>query len=156
MLSQCGACGARFASAQELGAHVRRRRCHGEGGEEGDGDGVRVPGDLRCGREECGFETDSLNMLLYHSSLVHHHHDGGGKTDVGFRCHLCGRSLATRWALWEHVRTHGEAHRCPECYRVFGTAQGLADHAAAAHPKERVGAEFLKKGQVRIYSVAFV
>ncbi len=108
----------------------------------------RIEGDLLCGDGDCRFSCDSLNMLLYHKALCHGNRggEGDGGSSAFFPCNLCDAKVATRHRLWEHVRIHGEAHRCPECYRIFASASRLAEHCAASHGVG--GARALRDGKV--------
>lgn len=130
-MSQCGLCGQKFALAQELGAHVKTQ-CQIQG--------EISTGNLLCGENGCQFSCDSLNMVLFHQSLLHgHERDENGR----YRCSLCDKYFI-RSKLWEHIRIHGESHRCGECYRIFKTKSNLVRHQEqSGHGKVTKGSQKL-------------
>ncbi len=94
-------------------------------------------------------------MLLYHEALCHGRQDGEVDVFGCFPCHLCQarpktrsetnhgnfenvanyliESALCRHHLWEHIQTHSSCSRCPECYRVFPTAERLDRHRETSH-----------------------
>ncbi|KAG0701542.1 Zinc finger protein 19 [Chionoecetes opilio] len=69
---------------------------------------------------ECGFQTSTKSNLARHRQRHTQEH----------RCHHCGRTLANKFSLKEHLRSHvGERpHHCNECNKSFVRRNELRIH----------------------------
>jgi hypothetical protein len=124
----------RFALPQDLGVHVRRGICSAAAASVSrvEPNNESVGGQLICGEEDCRFTCESLNMFLFHQSLAHTSVSSSTDGVRLFRCAVCFKTLS-RPRLWEHVRVHGDASRCGQCYRTFASDDRLARHVEVAH-----------------------
>ncbi|XP_063854158.1 zinc finger protein 271-like isoform X1 [Scylla paramamosain] len=73
---------------------------------------------FQCG--DCGFQASTKSNLARHRQ----------RHSQESRCHLCGKTLANKFSLKEHLRTHSEErpHRCGQCGKAFLRRRELRVH----------------------------
>ncbi|XP_034131658.1 zinc finger protein 540 isoform X2 [Drosophila guanche] len=135
----CNLCGLQFASRIELRTHLYQLHDVVPAGRNFDCShcgksfpiASRLTKHLRCIGAELTHECPKCGAK-FHSQVLLDNHTGRHHKPPKERhvCHLCGKSLATRFSLKCHLVRHAgtRPHKCQQCSAAYSTAAELRSH----------------------------
>lgn len=126
----CLLCGEKFAIAQDLSLHVRKKQCKTMPLAPPLEELVNTPqikGQLRCSL--CHFTTQSEAELLYHKAVLHDHLQMDAAAGDKVKCPICVKSFR-KFSLMGHLRKHTNERifSCPDCKNSYTRKATLVDH----------------------------
>ncbi|EDV44441.2 uncharacterized protein Dana_GF20327 [Drosophila ananassae] len=127
----CEQCGASFNQSANLKYHRRTKHpTEDEVAAKEGGSGERY----FC--EPCQKEFHSRYTLKYHTLQQHSAGDAGQEAILPHECQVCGRRMAKKFMLLQHMLMHSsEKLPCEHCGRQFARRFELEAHVRAVHLK---------------------
>lgn len=113
---KCHICGESFVQKSNLNYHIKSHNNEKK---------------YKCGN--CGMAFIRQGDLNYH--MKRHMVDKNGKQSKGFMCDCCGKVLADRKNLANHVLLHsgGSKYNCEHCDKCFHCTDALKEHTRRQH-----------------------
>ncbi|XP_058480570.1 zinc finger protein 79-like isoform X1 [Solea solea] len=148
LLRECGVCGARLDSVDELKAHLRRQHemhdcalCGKSYSSAG-----KLAGHVATHAEQNRFRCDACGKTFTHRAGLNNHR-WVHVAEKPHGCGVCGKRFGLKTQLKYHSKTHGapDAYRCGECGRTLSGVTAFRRHRATHLAEQRCVCEVCGK-----------